>query len=188
VTTSYALAAVSMLGCAFTASLGSQAAVLVAFTAAAFFATCAWVSAYPMFSELFPTHLRATGIGASVGVGRTGAILGQVLLAEAAGAFQLASIFALLGGFWLIGATAGVLWWRHGIEARGLTLEALTTALHRRLSASPRDGAIRAATDRHRVVARLQHVTIRREPAIRGRVDDLVAPRGPHGLRGGGAA
>jgi MFS family permease len=125
VTTSYSLAAASMLGCAVAAGLGSQGAVLVAFTVAAFFATCAWVSAYPTFSELFPTHLRATGIGASVGVGRTGAIIGQVLLAEAAGAFQLGSVFALLGGFWLIGAAAGALWWRHGVEARGIPLEGL---------------------------------------------------------------
>ena len=35
-------------------------------------------------SELFPTHLRATGIGASVAVGRTGAILGQIVLGELA--------------------------------------------------------------------------------------------------------
>lgn len=125
VTTSYTLAAVSMLGCALAASSGSQPAVLVTFTIGAFFATCAWVSAYPTFSELFPTHLRATGIGASVGVGRTGAIIGQVLLAETAGVFELGSIFALLGAFWLIGAAAGALWWRHGIEARGVTLEAL---------------------------------------------------------------
>lgn len=127
VTISYTLAAVSMIGCALAANTGSQPMVLTAFTVAAFFATCAWVSAYPTFSELFPTHLRATGIGASVGVGRTGAIIGQVLLAETAGAFRLGSIFALLGAFWLIGAVAGTLWWRHGVEARGVSLETLAT-------------------------------------------------------------
>ncbi len=114
-----------MLGCAAAATTGSQAAVLTAFTIAGFFATCAWVSAYPSFSELFPTHLRATGIGASVGVGRTGAVIGQILLAQSAGAFRLGSVFALLGAFWLIGATAGGLWWRYGVEARGSTLESL---------------------------------------------------------------
>lgn len=36
--------------------IGSPAAVLVVFTVAAFFATRAWVSAYPSFSEQFPTH------------------------------------------------------------------------------------------------------------------------------------
>jgi hypothetical protein len=92
-----------------------------------FFATCAWVSAYPSFSELFPTHLRATGIGASVGVGRTGAVIGQVILAATATSFSLGSVFTMLGLFWLIGATAGALWWRFGVEANGVKLEALAT-------------------------------------------------------------
>jgi len=33
--------------------------------------------------------------------------------------------FGLLAFFWLIGAAAGAIWWARGIEARGLTLEAL---------------------------------------------------------------
>ncbi|MEO8329380.1 MAG: MFS transporter, partial [Candidatus Nanopelagicales bacterium] len=125
VTFSYAAAALSMLGCAVAASTGSQSIVLVAFTIAAFFATCAWVSAYPTFSELFPTHVRATGIGVSVGVGRTGAIIGQVLLAELAASFTLTSVFVLLAAFWLVGAVAGVVWWARGVEARGTRLEDL---------------------------------------------------------------
>ena len=125
VTFSYAAAALSMVGCAAAASTGSLGAVLVAFTIAAFFATCAWVSAYPTFSELFPTHLRATGIGASVFVGRGGAIIGQVLLAETAGSFGLASIFLVLGAFWLVGVVAGGAWWKFGVEAKGVTLEDL---------------------------------------------------------------
>jgi hypothetical protein len=59
-------------------------------------------------------------------VGRTGAVIGQILLAQTAGAFRLGSVFALLGAFWLIGVTAGSLWWRYGVEARGRTLETLT--------------------------------------------------------------
>ncbi|WP_020389225.1 MFS transporter [Kribbella catacumbae] len=125
VTASYSLAAVSMLIVAVSTVTGSPAAVLAAFTVAAFFATCAWVSAYPTFSELFPTHLRATGIGASVGVGRIGAVIGQVLLASTASILNLTSMFVLLGMFWLIGAVAGAAWWRYGIEARGQSLESL---------------------------------------------------------------
>jgi len=134
VTVSYAAAAVSMLGCAAAATTGSQSLVLAAFTVAAFFATCAWVSAYPSFSELFPTHLRATGIGASVGVGRIGAVIGQIVLAQTAGAFRLGSIFLLLAGFWLIGTGAGALWWRYGVEGRGASLEALGSARVRPLA------------------------------------------------------
>ncbi len=126
VTGSYAAAALSMLGCAAAASTGSAVLVLVAFIVAAFFATTAWVSAYPTFSELFPTRLRATGIGASVGVGRIGAILGQVVLALAATTLSIAAMFTVLALFWLIGAAAGAVWWRFGVEARGVTLETLT--------------------------------------------------------------
>ncbi len=129
VTFSYLLAALSMLGVAAAAGTGSAGAVLTAFTVAAFLATCAWVSAYPTFSELFPTHLRATGIGFSVGVGRIGAVIGQVLLAATAAALSLTSMFVLLGGFWLIGSIAGATWWRYGVEARGQNLETLAAAL-----------------------------------------------------------
>ncbi len=128
VTVSYLLAALSMVGVAAVTATGSAGAVLVAFTVAAFFATCAWVSAYPTFSELFPTHLRATGIGASVAVGRIGAVIGQVLLAATAAALDLTSMFVLLGAFWLIGAVAGGTWWRFGVEGRGRNLEELAAA------------------------------------------------------------
>lgn len=127
VTFSYTAAALSMAGCALAAGTGSAVIVLIAFTIAAFFATCAWVSAYPTFSELFPTRLRATGIGASVAVGRTGAIIGQVVLAVSATAWGVGVMFGILGLFWLIGALAGVIWWRFGTEARGVPLEVLTS-------------------------------------------------------------
>lgn len=128
VTFSYAAAAASMIGCGIAAGTGSATIVLIAFTIAAFFATCAWVSAYPTFSELFPTRLRATGIGASVAVGRIGAIIGQVALAVTATAWGIGVMFGILGLFWLIGAVAGVAWWRFGTEARGVPLEELTAA------------------------------------------------------------
>ena len=128
VTFSYLAAALSMIGCAVAAGTGSATIVLVAFTVAAFFATCAWVSAYPTFSELFPTHLRATGIGASVAVGRVGAIIGQVVLAVTAATWGVAVTFGILGLFWLIGVAAGVIWWKYGTEARGVSLEDLVNA------------------------------------------------------------
>lgn len=129
VTFSYLAAAMSMLVVAISTSAGSPVVVLAAFTIAAFFATSAWVSAYPTFSELFPTHLRASGIGASVAVGRTGAIVGQVLLAAIATAFSLTSMFVLLAAFWLIGSVAGAIWWRNGIEGGGQNLETLAATL-----------------------------------------------------------
>ena len=139
VTVSYTAAAASMVLCALAATTGSAGIVVVAFTIAAFFATCAWVSAYPTFSELFPTHLRATGIGASVGVGRVGASIGQVLLAELALSFSIGAMFVLLAAFWLIGAVAGGIWWRKGVEARDVSLEELTRS-------GPRPGLGTSAT------------------------------------------
>jgi MFS family permease len=114
-----------MIGCALAAGTGSAIVVLITFTVAAFFATCAWVSAYPTFSELFPTRLRATGIGASVAVGRMGAIIGQVVLAITATTWGVGVMFGILGLFWLIGALAGTIWWKFGTEARGVSLEEL---------------------------------------------------------------
>lgn len=129
VTFSYLAAAISMLGCAGAALTGSAVVVLLAFTVAAFLATCAWVSAYPTFSELFPTRLRATGVGAIVGVGRIGAIIGQVVLAIAATTLNIGVMFTILGGFWLIGAVAGAIWWRRGTEAKGIGLDELAPAM-----------------------------------------------------------
>ncbi|MGI8862898.1 MAG: MFS transporter [Solirubrobacteraceae bacterium] len=124
----YCAAAVSVLILAAAAATGSAGLTLAAFTLAVLCATAAWVSAYPTFSELFPTHLRATGVGASVAVGRVGAILGSVVLAQSASSFGLWSGFAVLAALWLVGAFAAGVWWLRGIEARGMSLEALAEA------------------------------------------------------------
>jgi MFS family permease len=124
----YTIAAGAALLLAGAATSGSAALTLAAFTLAVFAASCAWMSAYPTFSELFPTHLRATAIGACVGVGRVGAIVGVVVLAETATSFGLWTAFAALAGLWAIGAVAAAIWWLRGIEGRGKTLEALAQA------------------------------------------------------------
>jgi MFS family permease len=124
----YTAASLSTFLVAGAAATGSPGLTLAAFTTAVFFATTAWVSAYPTFTELFPTHLRATGVGASVGVGRVGAILGAVLLAETATSFGLWIAFATLAGLLAIGAIAAGIWWLRGIEGRGMTLEAIARA------------------------------------------------------------
>jgi len=125
---SYTAAAASVLVVAVAAKSGSPLWTLVAVTIAVFCASCAWMSAYPTFSELFPTHLRATGVGVCVAFGRIGAILGVVMLAETATSFGLWTAFLSLSGLWLIGSVASVVWWSRGIEGRGQTLEALAHA------------------------------------------------------------
>ncbi len=125
----YAAAAGSSMLVAAAALSGSPGLTLGAFTVAVFFATTAWVSAYPTFTELFPTHLRASGVGASVAVGRIGAIVGAVVLAQVASSFGLWSAFATLAGLWAIGAGAAGVWWLRGFEARGMSLEDITSHL-----------------------------------------------------------
>lgn len=122
---SYLAAAVSTLGLAYAATRHSPALTLVALVIAVFCASCAWMSAYPTFSELFPTHLRATGVGACVAVGRVGAIVGVVVLAETATSFGLWTAFLCLSGLWTIGVVASGLWWLRGREGRGVSLETL---------------------------------------------------------------
>jgi MFS family permease len=99
--------------------------VLVAFTLANLFATGSWISAYPTFSEIFPTHLRSTGIGLSVAVGRIGAFFAPLSLTVVANAAGMLAALALLAAFWLIGVIAMIPWYFRGVEGRGMPLEAL---------------------------------------------------------------
>lgn len=86
-------------------------------------ATGSWIAAYPTFSELFPTSLRASGIGASVAVGRIGAMISPFLVG-AVGARSMPAALLLLAGFWALGAAAMLVWrWMGGIEAKGMQLE-----------------------------------------------------------------
>jgi MFS family permease len=121
----YTAAAGATVLLAAAATSHSAPLTLAAFTFAVMCASCAWMSAYPTFSELFPTHLRATAVGVCVGVGRVGAIVGVVVLAETATSFGLWTAFLCLAGLWLIGAVAAGVWWSRGVEGRGMSVEAL---------------------------------------------------------------
>ena len=125
VPTFYALAAMGVLLLAGATRTGDWRWVLVAFTLANLFATGSWISAYPTFSELFPTHLRSTGIGLSVAVGRIGAFIAPLALAVVANAAGMLPALALLAGFWLIGVIAMIPWYFRGVEGRGMPLEAM---------------------------------------------------------------
>lgn len=124
VTGFYLLAAVSMVIMGRAAMEENATGVLLAFTAANLCATGSWIAAYPTFSELFPTRMRATGIGASVAFGRIGAAMAPPLLVAVA-QVSIMSAFALLAGFWLLGAMAMIPWSIWGVDGRGKSLEAL---------------------------------------------------------------
>lgn len=125
----YLTAAISVLILAAASNTGNATYVLWAFTAANLFGTWGWVSAYPTFSEIFPTHLRSTGIGFSVGVGRIGAAIGPVLLTSIATKSGAGTALAVLAGFWGIGVVAMIFWSIFGIEAKNKSLEEISGTL-----------------------------------------------------------
>lgn len=118
----YLATALGTVALAFATGLGAGP-IMLGFALVNLLATGSWIAAYPTFSELFPTSLRASGIGVSVAVGRIGAMISPFLVAHV-GARSMSGALLLLAGFWLLGAAAIGVWrWMGGIEARGLSLE-----------------------------------------------------------------
>jgi len=123
---SYSAAAAGVGLLAAATATGSSGWVTGAFVVANAAATAAWTSASPTFTELFPTHLRGAGVGASVAAGRVGAIVGTLLLPSVATSLGASASYGLVAAFWLVGvaAMAGFSA-RGGPEAAGLPLESV---------------------------------------------------------------
>lgn len=130
VTGAYLLAAASMLMMGWATHAGSAAGVMGAFIIANFFATMSWVSAYPTFSEIFPTEYRSTGIGFAVGVGHVIAGLAPLALVEIAQRVSVLAAFSMLAASFLVGVVAMIPWMLWGPEGRGRPLEALVGTRH----------------------------------------------------------
>lgn len=125
VTCFYALAALSMIGMGLATRHGSATGVLWAFIVVNFCATGSWVSAYPTFSEIFPTALRSTGIGFSVAFGRIGAALAPPLLVFLASRVSMMTAFGVLAAFYALGVFVMIPWSLRGPEGNGKALEVL---------------------------------------------------------------
>lgn len=70
---------------------------------------------YLLFARVFPTHVRATGTGFAIGMGRGGAVLAPVLAGYLfQGGMTLQNVAILMGGGSLLGAAA--LWFLHERE------------------------------------------------------------------------
>ena len=86
--------------------------------------TWAYITAYVIAAEILPTHLRATGLGLSVAVGRVGAMLAPLLLTFAyqtsGSAGPALMVLILLAS---PGPIAAILWRWKGVETRNLSLE-----------------------------------------------------------------
>ncbi len=123
---SYCAAAAGVGLLAAATATGSSGWVTAAFVVANAAATAAWTSAYPTFTELFPTHLRGAGVGASVAAGRVGAIVGTLLLPSVATSLGAGASYGLVAAFWLVGVAAMAAFSaRGGPEAAGLPLESV---------------------------------------------------------------
>jgi MFS family permease len=119
----YGLAAFAMIYMGVATVQGHTASVLAAFTLANLCATGSWIAAYPTFAELFPTSMRATGIGFSVAVGRIGAAIAPPLLVAIAANASIIAAFGLLALFYALGAAAMLPWSIWGPEGRGRPFE-----------------------------------------------------------------
>lgn len=123
----YSLAAGGVALLAGATASGSALAVTLAFVVSSGLATGAWTSAYPTFTELFPTHLRGAGVGTSVAVGRIGAICGVFVLPNLATSLGPTASYALVIVFWLVGVAAMAAYAaRGGVEGAGRSLETIT--------------------------------------------------------------
>jgi MFS family permease len=127
VITTYLLAAAGIGVLALATASGQASSVLIAYIAANAFGTAAWTSAYPTFTELFPTPLRAVGVGASVGVGRVGAAFSVLIVTSAATGVSVTFGYLLVVLFWLVGAVAMLVFLlRGGVEAARRPLDVVS--------------------------------------------------------------
>jgi MFS family permease len=123
----YTLAGASVGLLAVATGTGSKTWVLLAFMVSNAFATGAWTAAYPTFTELFPTHLRAAGVGTSVAVGRLGAAYGTLYLPGLAARVGPTASYLIIIAFWALGLAAITAWTlRGGIEGAGKPLTAVS--------------------------------------------------------------
>lgn len=88
-----------------------------------FFAFAAAGVVYITTTEIFPTTVRASGIGSAVAFGRIGAMIGPVALTAMLQS-GLTLAFVVTGLVLLAGALMEVVW---GIEGRGRSLEAIAS-------------------------------------------------------------
>lgn len=119
----FTLAAGSVSFLAYAITAHSVVGTLIAFSLAFTFNNGSWISGYVTFSELFPTHLRSTGIGLSVGLGKLAGVLAPLILTEIASSFGIVIALVLLSVFFLIGTFAMIPWYFKGVEGKGTSLE-----------------------------------------------------------------
>jgi MFS transporter, putative metabolite:H+ symporter len=108
-----------------------------------FFASGNYAIVAPYMAEIWPTRLRASGMGLGYGVGNFGKIIGPLGLALIAGSSDYISPKATLGAlgpaflyfasWWILGAIA---FWFIGSETKGRSFEEIDAAIDQPVMAS----------------------------------------------------
>lgn len=80
-----------------------------------------------MYPEIFPTHLRSTGIGFAVAVGRAGGVAAPLLLTLVFNSgpdnANYIGALGLVASFFLVTSILAIPYGIYGIEAKGKSLE-----------------------------------------------------------------
>lgn len=126
--TAFVISIVGTVGLGLAGTAGSLPLTVIGFTVALGGATTAWISVYTVVSEIYPTHLRATGVGLMVGAGRIGGLIGVLAPALLVDSFGLLTAVLATVAIFSSGLVAALWWYRNGPEASGRTLEELAPA------------------------------------------------------------
>ncbi|WP_321784785.1 MFS transporter [Burkholderia pyrrocinia] len=124
-----------VLACAsgiWLASAGSDTSIVLASIAMSFAMNGVNAGEYAYTPEVFPTHLRATGMGTASAFGRLGAICSPMLVGYIYPLWGFAGVFGMTTTILLIGALAVIFL---GVSTTGKTLEEITEAEYGSLEA-----------------------------------------------------
>jgi putative MFS transporter len=137
-----AAAAISTAGYMPTVYIGSVSMFFVMILVTVFFGSGNYAAVAPYMAEVWPTRMRASGMGLGYGVGNMGKIIGPLGLALIAGSSDyitpkatlhaLGPAFLYFASWWIIGIIA---FWFIGFETRGRTFGEMDGALGARARA-----------------------------------------------------
>jgi putative MFS transporter len=99
--------------------------IAVAGICLSFFMNGTFGGVYAYTPEIFPTHLRATGVGTSSSFGRIGAVIAPILVGVIYPTLGFAGVFGVTTCILLAGAAVVLIF---GIPTRGLALEDIATS------------------------------------------------------------
>jgi len=126
------------------ASVWGVSLFFVLVTAQSFFGSAVYSVVGPYMSEIWPTRLRASGMGLAYGVGNSGKIIGPLglalilgasdLIRPAANLSSLGLAFTYFASWYVVGIIA---FWFIGFETKGRSLEEIDGALTARTQRAP---------------------------------------------------